>query len=281
MTKVAVALRALTDRLQSAGVPQSRLDARLLLAETLGVDASWLFNHPDAPLDARSTTALDQLAARRCRREPMSLILGRREFWSMEFQVTANTLAPRPDSETLVEAVLAAQPERQTPMALLDLGTGSGCLLLALLQELPHAQGVGVDCDAATLSVAAANARSLGLLGRCRFVQSDWCDRVVGSFDVIIANPPYIASDEIDRLEPEVALYEPRRALDGGADGLCAFRQLAGQVGRHLRADGLLVLEIGAGQAGAVCDLVRAEGLTIRAVKRDLAGIERCIVAGF
>jgi release factor glutamine methyltransferase len=278
MISISEALRDATDKLTKAGVDNARLDARLLLAEALGVNGTWLFNHANDALPDESAFAA--LIERRLNREPVSLILGRREFWSLDFTVTRDTLAPRPDSETLIEAVLAELPDRNRPLSLLDLGTGTGCLLLSLLSELPAARGIGVDIDPATLAVAQGNAQRLGFGGRAEFIRSDWWQNINGCHDVILSNPPYIVSGEIEGLDPEVAKYEPLRALDGGADGLRAYRLLAAGAQEFLTKEGIIAFEVGAGQASDVAALLTQAGFALRAIRRDLSGIERCVVAG-
>lgn len=267
-----------THRLRAVGVPSARLDARLLLAHATGISAMEVFSHPERQLSDAEQGRLNELVVRRERREPMSHILGQREFWSLPFRVTADTLDPRPDTETLVEAVLSHLPDRQAPLRLLDLGTGSGCILLALLSELPHATGVGVDASTAALTVAAANAGDMGLAERTHFVQGDWGQGLEGPYDVILSNPPYIPDGEIDALEPEVACFEPRSALAGGSDGLDCYRQLAPQMVELLAPDGLGAFEVGKGQDQAVAALLRKAGLRIVETRADLAGIHRCVV---
>lgn len=279
MTLVGALQREIVDRLAAAQVDNPRLDAKLLMAEALRVDPGWLFNHIDDPLDLPQIARIEALVRRRCDREPISLILGRREFWSLDFRVTADTLAPRADSETVIEAALALIPDRTAKLSLLDLGTGTGCLLLALLSELPNASGIGVDRSPAALAVASDNAARLGLAARTRWVESDWCAAIEGRFDVILANPPYIASAEIDGLAPEVAHYEPRSALDGGVDGLDDYRTLSAQLPSRLAENGIALLEVGVGQASGVAQLLVAGGLAIRSIRRDLNGIERCVAA--
>jgi release factor glutamine methyltransferase len=280
MTTIAEVLRVATARLNEAGIDGARLDARLLLAEALGKDNTWLFNNAPDELPAEAEAAYAGLLERRLQRQPISLILGRREFWSLDFTVTEDTLAPRPDSETVIEAVLADLADRQKPLSVLDLGTGTGCLLLALLSELPRATGTGVDLNPDTLAVARSNAQRLGFGGRTLFLRSNWWDNVEGRFDVILSNPPYIPSADIAGLEPEVALFEPLGALDGGADGLDAYRLLAAGADKFLTADGVIAVEVGAGQAADVAALLEEAGLGVRMVRRDLSGIERCVVAG-
>jgi release factor glutamine methyltransferase len=219
-----------------------------------------------------------RMTARRAPREPVSRILGRREFWSLEMKVTPATLDPRPDSESLVGAVLARIAEPSAAIRILDLGTGCGCLLLALLSELPRARGLGVDIDLEALAAARDNARGLGLAARAGFAKSDWGRDLVGSWQLIVSNPPYIKDSAIADLAPEVARYDPPRALSGGEDGLEAYRQLAPQISRLLAADGMAALEVGRGQADAVERLLGEAGLRTLDRTRDLAGIERCLV---
>jgi release factor glutamine methyltransferase len=281
MTRLGDVLRLATDGLKAAGVVSARLDARLLLARALGVDGAWVFSHPDHVLQSAEAAAFDRLLARRRRREPMSHILGQREFWSMPFKVTADTLDPRPDSETVIEAILEQLPDRRAPLSVLDLGTGSGCLLLALLSELPSATGLGVDISPAALVVAGDNARALGLAGRARLQLGEWGAGLTGPFDIIVANPPYIADGELAGLAPEVRCFEPRLALAGGPDGLAAYRALASQVARLLASSppAIVAFEVGAGQAPAVSVLLQAAGLAAPTVRRDLGRVERCVIA--
>ena len=278
MTVSGAFLERLTAALRGAGVESARLDARLLLAHVLGVDSGWLFSHPEHPLDERQVASAWGLAGRRCRREPVSRILGRREFWSLSFGLDSHTLDPRPDTETVVEAVLAATGDRRSPLSILDLGTGTGCILLALLSELPGARGLGVDISEAALLVAAGNARALSLDHRASFVFGNWGTGIDGLFDVIVANPPYIPDQDIDGLEPEVAGYDPRAALAGGADGLDCYRSLAPDAARLVRPGGVVAVEVGWGQAGAVASILRGQGLVLTDIRRDLGGIERCVV---
>lgn len=266
-------------RLAAAGIEEPRRDARLLLAAALGVAQGTLLARDDGPVDAEAAARFAAHVARRAAREPVSRILGVREFWSLSFRITPATLDPRPDSETLIEAALEAISDRAAPLRLLDLGTGSGCLLLALLAELPNATGLGIDRDPAAVAVAAENARVLGLASRAGFRPGDWGRGLTERFDLVVANPPYIAEGDVARLAPEVALHEPLGALAGGVDGLEAYRLLAPQLGDLLTADGCAVLEFGRGQDAAVVDLLGVEGLEIRGLRHDLSDIVRCVVA--
>ncbi|CAA7616955.1 peptide chain release factor N(5)-glutamine methyltransferase [Magnetospirillum sp. UT-4] len=274
------AARRLAERFAAAGIGSARLDARLLVAEVLGIEAGRILTHPETPLDEGQQARLEAMAARRVARQPMSHILGRRGFWTLTLAVTADTLDPRPDTETLVEAVLARLPDRSAPLSLLDFGTGSGCILLALLAELPNARGLGVDASAPALEVAIANAAANGLAERAEFRLGDWGSGLDGRFDAIVSNPPYIPTQDIDGLAPEVARFEPRRALDGGADGLDCYRALAPQVARLLAPGGICGLEVGQGQDHDVTALFAAAGLVPAGVGHDLAGIARCVLFG-
>lgn len=276
-------LRAAAARLQAAGVEQARRDARLLLAEVLQVGPEAILARPERLVAPEKAAAFESLVARRAAREPVSRILGRRGFWGLELRLGPATLDPRPDSETLVEAVLdwwrGQEAAGEKAGAILDLGTGSGCLLLALLSELPRAWGLGLDCDPQAVAVARDNARALGLAERACFVVGDWGGAISGAWQAIVSNPPYIRNTEIDALEPEVAQYEPRRALDGGGDGLAAYRVLAPQIARLLAPGGLAALEVGADQAKDVSHLLTGVGLSPAGSRRDLSGHERSVLA--
>ncbi|MGH7102702.1 MAG: peptide chain release factor N(5)-glutamine methyltransferase, partial [Acetobacteraceae bacterium] len=225
------------------------------------------------------------LVERRARREPLAFILGRREFWSLTLAVSPATLIPRPESETLVEAALAAFPERREVKRILDLGTGTGALLLALLSEFPEAFGVGVDRVAAAAALAAGNARALGLGGRAAFLTGDWAGAIgvaiggaiAGRFELIVANPPYIERGAIGGLMPDVALYEPPSALDGGPDGFQAYREIFPELPRLLARGGAGIVEIGTGAGSAVLGLARRAGLEVLEVRADLSGIPRAL----
>jgi release factor glutamine methyltransferase len=277
-TTIGEAVDATARRLAVAGVSEPRREARLLVALALGIEPGVALGYPERALGPAERARLEALAARRAAREPFSRLAGRRGFWSLEFAISPATLDPRPDSETLIEAALALLPDRAAPLRLIDFGTGSGCLLLALLSELPNATGVGIDILPEAAATARRNAAALGLADRARFIVGHWSGAIVGQADVILANPPYISTEEIDLLAPEVAQYEPRVALDGGADGLTAYRQLAPEIARLLAPNGLALIEVGAGQAAAVQGLMTEAGLALGGTRRDLAGIERCVV---
>ena len=270
---VGAAVRDARHRLSLAGADSPGLDARLLVARA--VDGDGAFLPKERTLKGGERDRLAALVARRARREPMSHILGEREFWGLPFKVTADTLAPRPDSETVIEAAKAGGQGK----CVLDLGTGSGCLLLSLLREWPGASGLGVDISTAALFVARHNARLLGLEDRARFVAGDWGAGLSGCFDVIVANPPYIPDGELETLAPEVSAFEPRIALAGGGDGLDAFRTLGPHLPGLLSGSGRACLEVGFGQAPRVKGILEECGMRILGVARDLAGIERCVTA--
>jgi release factor glutamine methyltransferase len=258
-----------TRHLAEAGIAQPRLDARVLVEHVLG--------DGERHLEFGQREDLRQLVQRRAAREPLAHITGHREFWSLPFAVNHHTLVPRPDSETLIEAALAwPAPDRA---AVLDLGSGSGCLLAAMLSERPEWWGLGLDIDAAALSVAGYNLDALGLGTRSRLVRGDWTECLTGSFDVVLCNPPYIAEKEWSDLEPEVATFEPRIALAGGTDGLACYRRIAPRLGDLMSMRGAAFLEVGAGQATHVAELLGQHGLSVVDIKEDLAGIPRCIVA--
>jgi release factor glutamine methyltransferase len=271
------AVAAAARRLSAAGIGNATREARHLAAAAVGRPAASVFAHPEWPISDADLDRLHRLTARRVDREPLAYVLGVKEFWSLPLSVTPATLTPRPETETLVEAALALSPAGPRPARLLDLGTGSGCLLLAVLGERPAAFGVGVDRSAAAARVARANAATLGLADRAAFVVGDWLTPIGGRFDLVVANPPYVADAEIDRLEPEIARHEPRLALAGGADGLDAYRVILPELSRILTRSGVAIFEVGAGQASAVADLARAARLQLVETRCDLAGIVRCV----
>jgi len=275
---VAQALTRATGELAMGGIAVPRLDARLLLAHALGAPSEHMMSLGARVLSETELSAFRDLLRRRIAGEPTSRLVGRREFWSLDFEITPDVLDPRPDSETIVEATLAELQGRTAPR-IADLGTGSGCLLLALLAEREDATGVGIDISAAACRVAAANARRLGLEDRAAFACMDWNDALSpGRFDAVISNPPYIADGEIGGLAAEVARHDPRGALSGGADGLDAYRQVAPAAAMLLRPVGFAAVEIGVGQRAAVERIFAVHGLAPRAARRDLAGIDRCLV---
>lgn len=283
MPVIAEALRQAAGRLRMADVAAPALDARLLLAAATGLRAGDLICKPDTLLLPGQAIAFESMIKRRIAREPVSRILGRREFWSLEFDINADTLDPRADSETLIGAALDLIKDRLRPLRILDLGTGSGCLLLALLSEFPNASGIGADISPGALDVARANAARLGFASRAQFIEcdlraADWPLRVGGLFDLLIANPPYIPDAQIAALAPEVARHDPRLALAGGDDGLDFYRLITISMRRVLAAGGVVILEAGQGQSPGIAAQLRAQHVETPLVYCDLSGIERAVV---
>ncbi len=248
-------------RLRKAGVDNPRLDARLL--GDLAADEA----------------AFDALVARRERREPVAYITGRKEFWSLEFAVGPGVLIPRPETETLIEAILKDFPDRDGRFAILDFGCGSGCILAALLAEYRRAVGVGVEASPLAAAYAERNLKRLGLSERGRIVRSNWADFTEGCFDIAVSNPPYVKSGDIATLAPEISEYEPPQALDGGPDGLAAYRQLMPKIYRVLKAGGGAFVEVGAGEDEAVKDIFTAARFANAHASADLSGILRVVAA--
>lgn len=268
-------------RFEAAGIDTARLDADLLLAHVLGIDRTRLYTDGDAPFDDKPATEFDSLVRRRVAREPVAHLLGEREFWSLKFRVSPATLVPRPDTETLVEAVLEYVRDHvvEWPLSILDLGTGSGCILLSLLHELPQARGLGTDVSAAAIEIAEANAHDLALDGRTEFRNGDWFSALQEGerFDLILSNPPYIREADLATLAPDVRDFEPHGALVAGKDGLGAYRALfAGAAGAATEGASLW-LEIGMDQGPDVTALGLKNGLGLIAARKDLAGIERAL----
>jgi release factor glutamine methyltransferase len=263
--------------LRAAGIDNPRLEARLLLAHALGLSQEDLIAGQGAP-NPRAMASYERALRRRLTREPLAYILGMREFWSLSFAVGSGVLIPRPDSEVLIEEALRLFPEHGERVNVLDLGTGSGCLLLSFLSERPSARGLGVDISSDALSYAIHNAECLGLSERCGFLQGHWGADVRGEFDVVFINPPYVARGEISDLDPEVGHYEPASALSGGEDGLDSYRSIAPTLGRLLSPGGKAFTEIGSGQADSTAEIFANCGLIISGRKTDLAGRTRCLV---
>ena len=273
------AWNAARERLQAARVDSPVIDARLLLEAAADASRADIITDPYRPLTAEQAARLDDYVGRRARREPVSRILGRKGFWKIALKVTPDVLSPRPDTETVVDEALRAFPAAMA-FQVLDIGVGSGAILLSILAERPAATGLGVDVSHEALAVARENAANLDLDRRATFLRTSWADGLQdGAFDLVVSNPPYIATDVIETLEPEVREHEPRLALDGGPDGLDAYRSLAPEVLRVLKPGGAFLVEIGYDQAEAVTALFAAAGADGLRVVRDLGDRDR-VVAG-
>ena len=273
-------LRQAAEDLRAAGVPDAMVDARILAAAAFELSREDMLLEPHRAVEAGAQAHFRALIGRRCAREPVARILGSREFRSLDFGLGPETLEPRPDSEAVVEAAVAYGQAFPGAVRVLDLGTGTGCLLLSVLNELPGATGVGSDIAAGAIETACQNAESLGLADRVRFVRTDWTDGIDGTFDLILSNPPYITTAGLAALAPEVAAYDPLAALDGGADGLDAYRALAPRVACTLSPSGVVVLETGAGQQDDVTSIFVAAGFGPVDIRRDLGGHARALSFG-
>lgn len=268
-----------TVALSAAGFEEPRRHACRLVASALGISRADLFGNPDRAVDEQQISRIRVMLGRMVAREPLSRILGTREFWGLEFALSAETFDPRPETETVVDVVLRRNPDRCAPLRFLDLGTGTGCLLLALLGEFPAAIGVGIDIAEGAVSTATCNALALGFANRALFVVGDWGAAVSAKFNAVVANPPYIPSGDLWLLPREVACHDPWRALDGGEDGLMAYRAIATHLPRLLASNGIFVTEVGVDQADAVGAVMRNNGLALDGIEKDLAGISRCVIA--
>ena len=265
-------LKKAAEQLKAAGIDEPQREARILLAAAM--NAARVDREP-APAERERFAAM---IARRAMREPVAYILGRKEFWSLEFEVSPAVLIPRPDSETLVEAALA-QFQNSPPRTILDLGTGSGCLLIALLSEWPQTTGVGVDVSDEALAIAGRNAERLGVASRASFAHGDWCEGLTQKFDLVVANQPYITETELLYLERDVAGFEPALALRGGDDGLAPLRRIAKGLREVMQPRGLAIIESGVGQAAAASRILLNAELEVLHIAKDLGGRERAIVA--
>lgn len=264
-------------RLRAADIERPRAEARILLATALGIAREDLIAER-AVLHPGALVRYENAILRRCAREPLAYIVGGREFWSLDFAVGPGVLIPRPESEILVEEALRHFPRPDERLAVLDLGTGSGCLLLSFLNERPNAEGLGTDTSLDALRWAAGNARGLGLANHAEWYHGWWTEGLNDTFDVILVNPPYVVHNDIAKLEPEVAQYEPVAALSGGTDGLDAYREIAAALAPCLAGRGRAFVELGAGQADAVNAIFTSAGLEHLHTAYDLAGIARCLI---
>ncbi len=279
---VEAARRALATQFKAGGIDSPELDARLLIGAALALDHTGLAVQAARPVTADEADIIASFAQRRLAHEPVARILGHKEFWGLDLRLSDTTLVPRPDTETIVAAALEmirADSAAAKPLRIADIGTGSGAILLALLSELPAATGIGTDISESALATARLNARRLGLADRTSFLQCDYAAALTGPFDLIVSNPPYIRSAEIAELARDVRDYDPRLALDGGADGLDAYRAITPQAASLLTPQGVLVFEVGHGQSADVSALIRQAGLTLsHPPKADFGGIHRAVM---
>ncbi len=274
MQPIATQLQHARQALSPVAGDLAALEARVLASHAWGLSPEALVREAGSMRDA---APLLQLVTRRLAHEPIAQITGEKDFWRDVFAVSADVLTPRADSETMIEELLRQRPDQTAALRMLDLGTGSGCLLLSALREYPEAQGVGVDQSEAALAMASTNAKRLRLDGRSHFLRSNWCGAVEGKFDIVLSNPPYIPQATIATLDADVRHYEPHAALDGGVDGLDCYRDILQQLMPHLSPGALVLFEVGAGQATDVAALGQAQGFVLRAITNDLAGIARIV----
>ncbi|MDR3450337.1 MAG: peptide chain release factor N(5)-glutamine methyltransferase [Alphaproteobacteria bacterium] len=278
--KLAPFIASVADKLKEAGIDNAALDARLLAGHALGLDRAALLSQSERDLSEQEMRSMDALIMRRSAREPVGRILGHREFWGMDFALNEATLEPRPDSETLVEAaVKLAVSRKNDALQILDLGTGTGCLLLALLHEFPNAAGLGIDLAPRAVEQATTNAATLGFASRATFQTGDWFTGLERKFDIIACNPPYIPAFDIAQLMPEVRDHDPFLALDGGTDGVTPYHLLIPVLPVFMNRGGIAAFEVGQGQAEEVVDLFLARGFSDIAAHKDLGGIERVVTA--
>ncbi len=276
----AQAISTVAEYLDAAGVSEAQDDARALLRAAANLTRLELAMAPRAPLSEGEAQTLSRYAARRAAREPVSRILGERGFWTLDLVVAPDVLDPRPDTETLVETTLSlVADKRDQPLSILDLGAGSGAIVCALLSELPAAQAVAVDLSAQACAAATRNLARCGLLDRARVLRGRWADALDARFDVVVSNPPYVRAGDIVALDPEVRLYDPALALDGGEDGLDRYREIIADLPRLLADDAIVAFEVGVDQAVSVAALLGAQGFKIERVGRDAGGHERVVAA--
>jgi release factor glutamine methyltransferase len=266
--------------LRAAGIEGAELDTRVLLAHALGIGTAEVPATRNGTVDLAVGARFDESIARRAAGEPVARIVGAKEFWSREFALSADVLVPRPETEIVVEAALAAKPDGAAALRVLDLGVGAGVLIGAILLERPRALGVGVDKSVAAIHMARKNLDALGVGGRAKLLCGDWSRAIAGEFDLVVANPPYVASGEIAVLAREVRDHDPRLALDGGLDGCDAYRAIVQDLSRLLAPDGVAVVELGDGQEGKVAAIARNAQLVVNGSRRDLAGRPRALILG-
>ena len=276
--KVNEVLKIAIAKFKAAGVAQPINDARILLGHSLNKPNERFYGKEEDVIQSEYLDDFSSKILRRCRREPVSKIVGIKEFWSLELLVSPYVLDPRPDSETLIEAARKQFPDRNRIINILDLGTGSGCLLLAALQEWPHSYGLGIDIDPRCIEIAKINAKRNELNDRAKFQTGNWASSLDEKFDIILCNPPYISANEIAELDEEVRLYEPEIALNGGQTGLDCYVELAAQFSNLLSADGLIFLEVGIGQKKQILGIMKSNSLELIKIEKDLAQIDRCLI---
>jgi release factor glutamine methyltransferase len=277
---IASVRQALARRFAAAALDSPELDARILVGHALGLDAAGIVSQGARQVTASERTAIAAIAQRRLAHEPVARILGVKEFWGLPFRLNEETLVPRPETETVVETALAAlRSRREHALRIADLGTGSGALLLALLSECPKAIGIGTDLSAKAVACAHRNALAFRLHERATFTVCNYGAALMGAFDLVVSNPPYVRRRDIATLQPEVRLFDPASALDGGDDGLDGYRKIAADAGRLLAPSGVIVVELGAGQASAVAALFSAAGLAVESPYPDLSGVPRSLLA--
>lgn len=270
--------RHLRRGLEAAGIDMADLDARLIIRRHTGLDWADVIARPETEIESRKLARIEVDIERRLSGMPVSRIFGSREFWGLEFVIGADTLDPRPDTETIVSVALERFQDRES-LSILDLGTGSGCILIALLHEMPQARGIGMDRSFGALEAARANAQANGVADRAAFFCGSWMESVGRAFDLIVSNPPYIPNRDMESLAVEVRNHDPILALDGGEDGLSCYRNILTQIKNRLNPEGTLLLEVGSGQADDVRRLVEDSGLSVRSVHPDLAGVPRVVQA--
>ncbi|MCL2505914.1 MAG: peptide chain release factor N(5)-glutamine methyltransferase [Alphaproteobacteria bacterium] len=278
MTTVSEIIEQAKYLLQESEIEKPSLTAKLLVCHALGLDRLDLLANPLRTVTEEEKQKILELASERSKGKPLSRIKGHREFWGLEFKINEATLDPRPDTETLIETVLTEIENKNDEKKILDLGTGSGCILLTLLHELPNSKGLGIDKSEKAVSQAQENAKLLGLENRAEFITGNWFDNIDETFDIIVSNPPYIKSEEIKILQKEVKEYDPILALDGGEDGLCMYREIIPNIKPHLSLNGIAVLEIGNGQAEEIKELLKENGIENARIIKDLSGLDRCVL---
>jgi release factor glutamine methyltransferase len=278
------AFQILVRELISFGSKSAHLDARLLIGKAFGISSETFLLKPETELNPDKISILNSIVSRRLAHEPMAYILGKKEFWSLRFLVNKSVLIPRPETETIIECVIGRIPNRKSNLHILDLGTGSGCVLLALLNEFHHAFGVGIDISSEAIAVAQENASRNGLENRSAFRQGDWesnADNFIGNYDIVVSNPPYIPTKDIGKLDKGVTKYEPVQSIDGGKDGLRAYRYILEKLPILLNKDGFAVFEVGFGQVAPLKKILEQSEFKILEIREDLASISRVVLVGW